>query len=90
MEKENTVLPDESKKDDLFAAIEVNKLFSLFNISKMQTSDLPNVERALEAYQALTDEQKDAIEFIKGLSDDELKWFIAGAKAMLKGKNENV
>jgi len=58
LEKENTVLPDESKKDDLFAAIEVNKLFSLFNISKMQESDLPNVERALEAYNALTDEQK--------------------------------
>ena len=58
LEKENTVLPDESKKDDLFAAIEVNKLFSLFNISKMQESDLPNVERALEAYNELTDEQK--------------------------------
>lgn len=58
LEKENTVLPDESKKDDLFAAIEVNKLFSLFNISKMKESDLPNVERALEAYGALTDEQK--------------------------------
>ncbi len=58
LEKEKTTLPDNSKKDDLFAAIEVNKLFAFFNISKMTESDLPQVQAALDAYEKLTDEQK--------------------------------
>ena len=58
LEKANTALPDNSKKDDLFAAIEVNKLFNLFNISKMKEADITNVKNALDAYDALTDEQK--------------------------------
>lgn len=62
LDKESTVLPDDSKKDDLFAAIEVNKLFSLFNISKMTEADLNNVQNALDAYDALTDEQKTYID----------------------------
>lgn len=62
LDKDKTVLPDESKKEDLFAAIEVNKLFSLFNISKMQTSDLTNVQKALDAYDALSTEQKTYID----------------------------
>lgn len=33
--------------------------------------------------EALTDKQKEAIEFIKSLSDDDLRRFIAAAKAML-------
>ena len=58
LDKDSTVLPDESKKEDLFAAIEVNKLFSLFNISKMTESDLTNVQNALDAYDKLTAEQQ--------------------------------
>ena len=56
--KENTTLPDNSKKDDLFAAIEVNRLFELFNISRMTEDDLENVRIALEAYDALSQVQK--------------------------------
>ena len=33
--------------------------------------------------EALTDKQKEAVEFIKSLSDDDLRRFIAAAKAML-------
>lgn len=62
LDKENTTLPDESKKDDLFAAIEVNKLFTLFNISKMTEADLANVSKTLDAYDALTEEQKTYID----------------------------
>lgn len=40
--------------------------------------------------EALTDKQKEAIEFIKTLSDNELGWLIAGAKAMQERKNESV
>lgn len=58
LEKDKTFLPDDSKKDDLFAAIAVNQLFWKFNISKMTTSDLENVGLALEAYEALTADQK--------------------------------
>ena len=58
LEKENTYLPNHLSKDDLFAAIEVNKLFDKFNISRMKASDLENVEKALAAFDALSDEQK--------------------------------
>lgn len=58
LEKENTFLPETVNKDDLFAAIEVNKLLSRFNISHIKNSDLENVSAALEAYDALTEEQK--------------------------------
>lgn len=58
LDKDLTYLPDNSKKDDLFAAIEVNKLFRMFNISQMKESDLDNVRSALDAYEALTSEQK--------------------------------
>ena len=39
--------------------------------------------------EALTDKQKEAVEFIKTLSDDDLGWFIAGAKAMHERKNKS-
>ena len=60
LEEGKTTLPKqfENDKDDLFAAIDVNKLFNLFNISKMKESDLTNVQNALSAYDALTNEQK--------------------------------
>ncbi len=50
------------------------------------TADIKN-ERHADG-EALTEKQKEAIEFIKSLSDDELMWFIAGAKTMLNGKND--
>ena len=60
LEKEKLTLPESlnGEKENLFAAIEVNKLFNKFNISKMKASDSENVGKALEAYEALTDEQK--------------------------------
>ena len=39
--------------------------------------------------EALTEKQKEAVEFIKTLSDDDLGWFIAGAKAMQERKNKS-
>lgn len=60
LEKDQTFLPEnmEGEKENLFAAIEVNKLFNKFNISKMQQSDSENVGKALEAYDALNEAQK--------------------------------
>ena len=51
-------MPTEKMKDDLFAAIDVNKLFLKFNISYMMKDDLVAVEEALDAYQKLTEDQK--------------------------------
>lgn len=45
-------------KDDLTAAINVNKLIDQFNISKMSEADIEYVEEALAAYSELSDEQK--------------------------------
>ena len=47
LEKDKTYLPDNSVKDDLFSAIEVNKLFNEFNISKMTKENLDAVKKAL-------------------------------------------
>ena len=58
LDKDKTFLPDNSVKEDLFAAIDVNVLFNKFNISTMQESQLDDVKKALDAYEALTDEQK--------------------------------
>lgn len=60
LEKERTLFDDSlaGEKDNLFAAIDVNKLFNKFNISKMRPSDSDNVKKALDAYQMLSDEQK--------------------------------
>ncbi|MGN1166536.1 MAG: leucine-rich repeat domain-containing protein [Lachnospiraceae bacterium] len=63
LEKEKTILPcTDQDKENLFAAIEVNKLFNKFNISKMKASDSENVGKAIEAYDLLTDEQKKYID----------------------------
>ena len=62
LKKEATYMPTEQMKEDLFAAIDVNKLFLVFNISKMTVKDIPAVESALEAYRKLTDEQKTYID----------------------------
>lgn len=60
LDKEKTFFNEElqGEKENLFAAIEVNKKFNKFNISKMQPSDLENVESALNAYDELTEAQK--------------------------------
>ena len=59
LEKEKTILPvSNEEKENLFAAIEVNKLFNKFNISKMKSSDSENVGKAIAAYEALSEEQK--------------------------------
>lgn len=62
LDPDRTYLPTAEMKTDLFAAIDVNKIFELFNISKMTTGDLDNVQKALDAYDALTDEQKTYID----------------------------
>ena len=58
LDKDRTYMPTEEMKTDLFAAIDVNKILNTFNISKMTSGDLENVQKALDAYEALTDEQK--------------------------------
>ena len=58
LKKDSTYMPTEKMKDDLFAAIDVNKLFLKFNISHMTKDDLTAVEEALDAYQKLTEDQK--------------------------------
>lgn len=77
---ENTVLPDETKEIDLFAAIEVNKLFEVFNISKMSPDDLADVEKALTAYENLTDEQKTYIDSNKVNAAQSNKDLVANGK----------
>lgn len=62
LDEERTYLPTDEMKTDLFAAINVNKIFELFNISKMTTADIDNVQKALDAYDALSDEQKTYID----------------------------
>lgn len=62
LDEERTYMPTAEMKTDLFAAINVNKIFDLFNISKMTTADIDNVQKALDAYDALSDEQKTYID----------------------------
>lgn len=62
LDEERTYLPTAEMKTDLFAAINVNKIFDLFNISKMTTADIDNVQKAIDAYDALSDEQKTYID----------------------------
>lgn len=45
LDPDRTYLPTAEMKTDLFAAIDVNKIFELFNISKMTTGDLDNVQK---------------------------------------------
>lgn len=65
----------------------VKKVADYFNVSVeyllygSQSADVKE-ERPADG-EALTDKQKEAVEFIKSLSDDDLRRFIAAAKAML-------
>lgn len=65
LDETRTYMPTAEMKTDLFAAINVNKIFELFNISKMTKADIDNVQKALDAYEALSDEQKTYIETAK-------------------------
>lgn len=65
LDETRTYMPTAEMKTDLFAAINVNKNFELFNISKMTKADIDNVQKALDAYEALSDEQKTYIETAK-------------------------
>lgn len=58
LKEDATYLPTEKMKTDLFAVIDVNKQFLTFNISKMTKDDIENVEKALKAYETLTQDQK--------------------------------
>lgn len=62
LDEERTYMPTAEMKADLFAAINVNKIFDLFNISRMTTADIDNVQKAIDAYDALSDEQKTYID----------------------------
>lgn len=62
LDEERTYMPTAEMKTDLFAAINVNKIFDLFNISRMTTADIDNVQKAIDAYDALSDEQKTYID----------------------------
>ncbi|MDY3122122.1 leucine-rich repeat domain-containing protein [Suipraeoptans intestinalis] len=58
LDKARTMLPEGTSKEDLFAAIDINKLFANFSISNMKASDVEAVEKSLSAYEKLTQEQK--------------------------------
>lgn len=65
LDKENTFLPTNisaKDKDDLFAAIAVNKQIQEFSVSHMTADDLSTVKRALAAYADLSEDQKSYID----------------------------
>ena len=62
LEEDSCYLPTTQMKTDLFAAINVNRQFLKFNISKMTQADLENVAAALQAYEDLTADQKEYID----------------------------
>lgn len=65
LDKEATYLPTQfsaQDKENLFAAIGVNKLLEEFSVSNMTSSDLTAVKRALAAYADLSEDQKGYID----------------------------
>ncbi len=65
LDEEATYLPTQfsaQDKENLFAAIGVNKLMEEFSISNMTSSDLTAVKRALAAYADLSEDQKSYID----------------------------
>lgn len=65
LDKEATYLPTQfsaQDKEDLFAAINVNKQIEEFSISNMTSTDLTAVKRALAAYADLSENQKGYID----------------------------
>lgn len=62
LDEEQTYLPTGCSKTDLFAAIAVNRNMEEFSVSNMTSADLNAVEKALESYEKLTEEQKTYID----------------------------
>lgn len=62
LDEEQTYLPAGYSKTDLFAAIAVNRNMEEFSVSNMTSADLNAVEKALESYEKLTEEQKTYID----------------------------
>ena len=62
LDKEQTYLPSGCSKEDLFAAIAVNRNMEEFSVSNMTAADFNAVEKALDSYEKLTDEQKTYID----------------------------
>lgn len=62
LHEEQTYLPAGCSKTDLFAAIAVNRNMEEFSVSNMTSADLNAVEKALESYEKLTEEQKTYID----------------------------
>lgn len=62
LDEEQTYLPAGCSKTDLFAAIAVNRNMEEFSVSNMTSADLNAVEKALESYEKLTEEQKTYID----------------------------
>lgn len=62
LDEEQTYLPSGCSKADLFAAIAVNRNMEEFSVSNMTAADFNAVEKALDSYEKLTDEQKTYID----------------------------
>ena len=62
LDEEQTYLPSGCSKADFFAAIAVNRNMEEFSVSNMTAADFNAVEKALDSYEKLTDEQKTYID----------------------------
>ena len=75
LDEEQTYLPAGCSKKDLFAAIAVNRNMEEFSVSNMTAADFNAVEKALESYEKLTDEQKTYIDSgkVQAIRDNKAK-----------------
>lgn len=75
LDEEQTYLPAGCSKTDLFAAIAVNRNMEEFSVSNMTAADFNAVEKALESYEKLTDEQKTYIDSgkVQAIRDNKAK-----------------
>lgn len=75
LDEEQTYLPAGCSKEDLFAAIAVNRNMEEFSVSNMTAADFNAVDKALESYEKLTDEQKTYIDSgkVQAIRDNKAK-----------------
>lgn len=75
LDEEQTYLPTGYSKEDLFAAIAVNRNMEEFSVSNMTAADFNAVDKALESYEKLTDEQKTYIDSgkVQAIRDNKAK-----------------
>lgn len=75
LDEEQTYLPAGCSKKDLFAAIAVNRNMEEFSVSNMTAADFNAVDKALESYEKLTDEQKTYIDSgkVQAIRDNKAK-----------------